>query len=337
MTEATDIVRGQPRAGARHAPRRAISVVTMMYRSEPFLSAFLEQARQALAEARFDDHEIVFVNDGSPDGSAAFVRAQQALDPRVRLVDLARNFGHHRAALAGLTCARGDLVFMIDCDLEVPPSVLGTFLRTMRDTSADVVYGVQEVRKGGLVERVGGRVFWRLFNLLSDTRVPENVLTERLMRREYVDALLQLGDRNIFLAGMMYWTGFRQVGVPVAKSQREGRSTYSLRKRVSLLVEAITSFSTVPLKFVLGVGLLLVLAAVLFGAFLVARKLLYPDSVLAGFTALSLLIIGSSGVVITMMGILGLYVSRIFVQTQGRPAFIVRNLDEQGQEHEREP
>src|SRR5690606_12408446 len=152
--------------------------------------------------------------------------------------------------------------------------------------SADVVYGVQEVRKGGLVERVGGRVFWRLFNLLSDTRVPENVLTERLMRREYVDALLQLGDRNIFLAGMMYWTGGRQVGVLVGRCRRDGRATSTLRKDVSVLGEAIASYATAPLKVVFGVGLVLELAAVLFGAFIVAGKLLYPDPVLDGFTAL---------------------------------------------------
>ena len=303
----------------------ALSIVSTLYHSARFLPRFVDECRAALEAAGIADYEIVFVNDGSPDDSAAWVLDARAQDPRIKLVDLSRNFGHHRAALAGLTYARGERVFLIDCDLEVSPRELPRMLALMADTRADVVYGVQEMRKGGAVERLGGSLFWRLFNRLSDTKVPENVLTERVMSRRYVDALLALGDRNIFLAGMMYWAGFSQVAMPIAKRQREGRSTYNFTRRFALLVEAVTSFSALPLRLTLGTGLVFTAVSALFAAELIVRKLLHPETVLLGFTSLMIVILAVGGVIITLMGVLGIYVSKLFVQAQGRPAFIVRD------------
>jgi putative glycosyltransferase len=301
-----------------------LSVVTTLYRSQQFIESFLERIRGAIDQLGISAYEIVLVDDGSPDESLAIARLAAQADPHLRVVELSRNFGHHHAALAGLNFAQGERVFLIDCDLEVAPAVLGDFVRTMQESGADVVYGVQQTRKGGPAERLGGALFWRLFNGLSDTRVPANVLTERLMSRRYLDALLRLGDRNIFLAGMMYWAGFSQVAVAVEKGCRAGPSSYSLRKRFALLIEAVTSFSTVPLKLVLGIGLLVTSGSFLAALFLMIRKLLYPAQVLAGYTSLILVVLGMGGIIVTLMGVLGLYIARIFIQTQGRPTFIVR-------------
>lgn len=307
-------------------PRPALSVVTTVYRSETFLPAFIEQAVAALAAAGIDDYEIVFVNDGSPDASREHLLTARASNPRIKLVDLSRNFGHHKAALAGLAHSRGERVFLIDCDLEVAPATLAQFLAAMRGSDADVVYGVRDERRGSTVARVGGGWFWRLFNLLSDTAVPANVLTERLMTRCYVDALLSLGDRNVFAAGMMYWTGFHQIGIPIRKAQREGRPSYSLHHRLALLVEAVTSFSTVPLKFVLATGLLIVACALLGTVIIVLHKLFDPSAVLLGYTSLMLAVVGMGGLILTTLGVFGLYLARIFTQTQGRPLYIVRQF-----------
>lgn len=306
--------------------RPQLSVITSVYRSEAFLPTFIDETTQAMAAAGVTNYEIVFVNDGSPDGSREFLLDACNRDPSIKLLDLSRNFGHHKAVVAGLAHTRGDLVFLIDCDLEVSPAELGHFLQTMRHGQPDVVYGVQEKRKGGTIERVGGGLFWRLFNHLSQTAVPPNVLTERLMTRRYVDALLSLGDRNVFLGGMMYWTGFRQVGITVAKAQRTGRSTYSLRRRLSLFVEAVTSFSTVPLKLVLLAGLFITVCALLGVVTLAVRKLLDPAAILVGYTSLMLAVVGMGGLVLTTLGILGLYIARIFTQTQNRPLYIVRDF-----------
>lgn len=156
----------------------------------------------------------------------------------------------------------------------------------MRGSDADVVYGVRDERRGSAVARVGRGWFWRLFNLLSDTPMPTNVLTERLMTHRYVDALLSLGDCNVFVAGMMYWMGFHQIGIPIRKAQREGRPAYALRHRLALLVEAVTSFSTVPLKLVLVAGLLIMACALLGTVIIVLHKLLNPSTVLFGYIPL---------------------------------------------------
>jgi putative glycosyltransferase len=302
----------------------ALSIITTVYRSEQFLGTFIDETVQAISEAGIIDYEIIFVNDGSPDNSGDLLLQARSSNPRIKIIDLSRNFGHHKAMLAGLSFASGKLTFIIDCDLEVRPGVLKRFWETQRATSADVVYGVQEERKGAGVERIGGAIFWKLFNFLSDTAVPENVLSERLMTRRYVKALISLGDRNVFLGGMMYWAGFQQIPITVQKSVREGASTYSFRKRFSLLLDAVISFSTVPLKLVLFIGLGTTLLAVLSGLVLFIRKILHPEAVLAGFTSIMLITIGMAGIVITVLGVIGLYIARIYIQTQGRPLFIVR-------------
>ncbi|OOG48158.1 hypothetical protein B0E52_03135 [Rhodanobacter sp. C06] len=307
-------------------PAPLLSIVTSVYRSERFITRFIDEMIAAIGEAGIDRYELVFVNDGSPDESMQHLIHARSTNAAIKIVDLSRNFGHHKAVMAGLAHASGDLLFIIDCDLEVRPGVLPHFLETLRRTGADVVYGIQGKRKGALTERVGGALFWRLFNRLSDTKVPANVLSERLMTRRYVDALLSLGDRNVFLGGMMYWSGFHQVAVLVEKTQRENASTYSLRKRFALLLEAVTSFSTVPLKLVLGGGIGITLCAGVAGIALIVRKLLHPEAVLTGFTSLMLVIIGMSGIIITVLGVIGLYISRIYTQTQNRPLFIVREF-----------
>jgi len=304
----------------------SLSVVTSVYRSERFLAPFIDEMVAAIEKTGIANYELIFVNDGSPDESLSCLMRARANNPHIKIVDLSRNFGHHKAVLAGLSYAKNDLTFIIDCDLEVRPNVLQRFLDTLLGTDVDVVYGVQEMRKGALVERTGGALFWRLFNALSATKIPENVLSERLMKRSYVQALLSLGDRNVFLGGMMYWSGFRQLGIVIEKTQREGPSTYSFRKRLSLLLEAVTSFSTAPLKLVLLVGLGVTLLAMMAAGALLVRKLLHPEAVLQGFTSLMLVTIGMGGIVITVLGVVGLYIARIYTQTQNRPLFIVREF-----------
>ena len=147
------------------------------------------------------------------------------------------------------------------------------------------------------------------------------------MSRRYVDALLSLGDRNVFLGGMMYWAGFLQIGLPVLKKQRAGPSTYSFAKRLSLLVRAITSFSTKPLHASLWVGMITVGGTGVYAAFIVGRKLLFPETTLLGFPTLVALITALFGVVMLALGLIGIYVGRIFVQTQNRPNYIIKNIE----------
>jgi len=310
--------------------RPRLSIVTCLYRSRPFLDEFVSRCDQAVRAIGIETYEYVFVDDGSPDDSAGWVRELCGRRSGIRLVELSRNFGHHLAAMAGLAHSRGELVFLIDCDLEVGPEFLGELWVTVTAGNADVAYGYQEERKGGWLERCGGRLFWSLFNRLSDTPVPPSVVTERLMTRRYVDALLTMGDRNVFLAGMMYWAGFVQIGVPVRKQQRAGASSYSLRRRLSLLTHAVTSFSAKPLYASLWVGGISLVIAFVNAAMVVLRKILHPDSTMLGFPTIVALMTGFFGVLMLGLGVIGIYVARIFVQTQQRPLYIVKNIERSG-------
>src|SRR5438034_8137613 len=178
-----------------------LSIVTTLYRSAPYVRDFYTRASQA-ASSLTSSYEIVFVNDGSPDDSLERAIEIQRQDPRVRIIDLSRNFGHHKAMMTGLERATGDLAFLIDSDLEEDPAWLRQFRATLADTNADVVYGVQTRRKGNWFERATGYIYYALFNALLEHPLPRNMVTARLMTRRYVDQLVRHRDREVCVAGL---------------------------------------------------------------------------------------------------------------------------------------
>jgi putative glycosyltransferase len=303
-----------------------LSVVTMLYRSEAFLADF-HRRMVAAAETLTPSFEIVYVNDGSPDASAAAVRVLQKGDPRIVLVDLSRNFGHHQAAVAGLAQARGRRVFIIDVDLEEQPEWLARFAEEHDRTRADVVYGVSAVRRGPAFRRQAGAWFWRLFNALSDVKVPANPCTVRLMSRRYVDALLRMPEKNLFLAGSYAWVGFEQVAVRVEKLVRPTRSSYTVRRLLTLFLDAVTSFTSYPLRLIFVSGIAIALAALVFGSALLAWKLVEPDKVALGWSSLIVSIWFLGGLTIAFLGVIGLYLSKVFMEAKDRPLYVVRSVE----------
>ena len=296
-----------------------------MYRSRPYLPEFIDECVAAAQAAGFVDWELVLVNDGSPDDSLAYALERRHTDRRIKVVDLSRNFGHHAAMQAGLLQAQGELVFLIDCDLEVRPGTLVDFVSKQRSSGADLVFGYQDQRKGGWFEQCSGSLFWRALNAMSDVAVPANSTTERIMTRRFIDALARLGDHNLFLGGMMSWTGFLQLGLPVLKSQRDGRSTYTFWRRLQLMVTAISSFSSKPLTWLFNLGLLVTGASFSYALYLIFRKLVFDDA-LVGFTSLMALMAMSLGITTTALGLVGIYLDKVFSQVQGRPNYIVRDV-----------
>lgn len=303
-----------------------LSIVTTIFKSERYLPEFLELAKEALARLGCQSYEFVFVLDGISDDSKTLLLDRQKTTPRLKIVELSRNFGHHPAMSAGLSLATGDSVFLIDCDLEVSPLVLVEFATLLRNSGADVVYGVQEVRKGAFIERTMGGLFWKAFNYLSDTQVPLNTVTERLMTRGYVDALLTVGDRNVFLAGMMHWIGYKQIPCTVKKGQRKEKSTYTFKKRFNLLVEAITSFSEKPLRLLFYLGVLVLAGTFLIASAFIIRKLLYPETVLMGFTSVIVVLLFGVGMILSALGLVGIYISKVFNQVKNRPLYVVKKI-----------
>jgi putative glycosyltransferase len=298
-----------------------LSIVTTLYRSETYVREFYARA-SAAASLVTSNYEIIFVNDGSPDESLTHALELYRDDPRVVILDLSRNFGHHRAIMTGLQHARGDLVFLIDSDLEEDPAWLLEFHRTLQATGADVVYGTQKRRKGNWFERLTGQVAYGLYHALLTESIPRNVLTVRLMTRRYVAQLVQHRDREICLAGLWVLTGFEQLPVPVDKRNREGRA-YRNRQRLSALVNAVTSFSNRPLVYIFYLGCFIIALSSSAAVYLVQRALFHGIDV-PGYASLIVSVWFLGGLTIFCVGVIGVYLSKVFMETKDRPYSIVR-------------
>ena len=309
-------------ADLKPAPR--LSVVATLYRSARSLAEFHARVSIEVQALVGDSYEIVFVNDGSPDDSLIRAVAMADADPHVVVVDLSRNFGHHKAIMTGLEHTRGDLVFLIDSDLEEDVAWLGQFHARMQDCMADVVYGVQASRKGGAFERWSGEAFYTVFNWGTGLDLPRNLVTARLMTRCYVQALLQHREREVFLAGLWHITGFVQTPVEVVKLSLSP-TTYTFRRKVGILVNSITAFSNAPLVFIFHVGVTISLLALGYIVWLVLNRFLFA-TVQSGWTSLIASVWLVGGLNILFLGVIGIYLSKIFIETKQRPYTIVRRV-----------
>jgi putative glycosyltransferase len=294
-----------------------LSIVTSVYKTAQSLDEFEVRAGAAARSCGLEDYEMIFVIDGSPDDAVVRLHGIKARNQRVRVVELSRNFGHHPALWCGLERAKGDLVFLADSDLETAPEVLGELLAALGEN--DVAFACRAEQR-----RWTSRLFWRIFSALAEVRVPANMLTERLMRRQYVDQLLRMNDRTLFLGGMMAWAGFRQMAVPVLRTRRSGPPSYHWWQRCALAFDALTSFSVVPLKVLFAGGVALAAVSLVAGAVLIAVKLANPVYIVPGFTALAVLLLFSVGSILGAIGLVGLYLGKAFLQTKARPVYIVR-------------
>jgi putative glycosyltransferase len=302
-----------------------LSIVTTAYYSGPHLQEFYD--RSCAAAARLTSNfEIIIVNDGSPDNSLEVALSIFQNDPRVRVIDLSRNFGHHKALMTGLAHSCGELVFLLDSDLEEEPELLETFYRKLTETKADVVFGVQDRRKGKLFERLSGFLFLAVFNALSSHPLPRNFITARLMSRKYVAALLQHREREMLLAGLWELTGFTQIPLRVTKHAK-GSSTYSTRMKIGHAVNAITSFSNKPLVLIFYLGCVILLSSTLAALYLIVRKILF-GSLLLGWASLIVSIWMLGGMTIFCLGIIGIYLAKIFIEVKQRPYSIVKDIYE---------
>jgi putative glycosyltransferase len=298
-----------------------LSIVTTLYRSAATIDEFYRRAISA-AQSITDDIELVMVNDGSPDESLEIALALHRADPRVVVVDLSRNFGHHKAMMTGLAHATGDRVFLIDCDLEEEPELLTRFHERLEKSDCDVVFGVQEARRGGLMERVTGALFFSLVDLLSDHQIPRNTVVARLMTRDYVHALVRHRDREFLIANLWQVTGFRQVPLPIKKLSHSP-STYSLAMRIEMAVKYLTTTSTKLLYYVLYAGLAIFALSLVTVIYYISRYLLSGIGV-SGYTSLIVSIWFFGGLTTLILGIIGIYVANIISETKRRPYTVVR-------------
>ncbi|VVE84722.1 glycosyltransferase family 2 protein [Pandoraea sputorum] len=301
-----------------------LSIVSTLYQSAAYIEEFCRRVGDVARSLVGDDYEIILVNDGSPDNSCAIAIALAQSDPHLLVVDLSRNFGHHKAMMTGLQQARGERVFLVDIDLEEEPEHLGALWAEMESAACDVVFGVQERRKGGRMEQLSGRWFYRLFKMLTGMALPEDVLTARLMTRRYVNALVLHDEREVFIAGLWHITGFSQRPLPLRKHSTS-ETTYTFRRKMSLLVNSVTSFSNLPLVGIFYCGLAISFVAVLYIAILFIQWAMLSRP-LSGWTSVMASIWLLGGMIISFIGVVGIYLSKIYSETKRRPYTIIREI-----------
>jgi putative glycosyltransferase len=301
-----------------------VSIVTTLYNSATFVEEFFKRSVAAVSPVA-DEIEVVFVDDGSPDESLRVARSLVGGDVDVKVVELSRNFGQFLAVMTGLGHADGDVVFLLDSDLEEPPELFAELYAPIAsapaDDPVDVGFGVARRRKGGLVERIGGAFFYRILNSLAGVDIPVNAVMARVMTRRYVQALLTHQEREVFLNGVMTITGFRQVAVPVDKSGKD-TTTYTRLHRASVALRAITAFSDRPLTFILVGGLALSTIAAIGVIVLLVSVLIFGVEYASGWASLLAALCFFSGLTLASIGVLGFYVGRVFVEVKARPVIV---------------
>ena len=296
-----------------------LSIVTPLYRSAPYLKE-LVRVGQRTARTLTRDVEWILVNDGSPDESLRVALELRRKDYRITVIDLSRNFGHHKALRTGLEYAKGDWVFILDSDLEDRPEWLARFWSTIVREKADVAFGVRARRKGSVFEKVTGGLFYGIFNFLTGLRLPLNITTARLMSRRYVDAFLSHRERELYLGVLMHFIGFKQVPVNVETASKSP-STYDLSRKIDLLINSLTGYTDRLFRWMGYLGFFLFLAGFACAGLVLAGV---TPVIAVGAAVPAILMVG--GMVIASVGLLGIYLYRVMLEVKGRPAAVVRRV-----------
>ena len=313
------------------AEQLLLSIVIPIYNEEATLPELYRRLTHVLSQSLAElAYEIVFVNDGSTDGSILILVKLHADDPAVKVVNLSRNFGHQAALTAGLDYAKGDLVICMDGDLQDPPAIIPTLIARWRDGN-DVVYAVRKVRKEGFIKRACYAVFYRLLRRVSMLSIPRDAGDFALLDRRVVDCLKAIPERSRFIRGLRTWVGFRQIGVEYERAKRfAGTPKYTWSKLVKLGVNGLLSFSAIPLRIATAVGFVISFCS-LFGIIVALYFKLFTGKAIPGWTGTVIPILLLGGFQLLSIGILGEYIAQIFDEVKQRPVYLVDGiLDSEG-------
>jgi polyisoprenyl-phosphate glycosyltransferase len=303
-----------------------LSVVIPCYNEEACLEELYGRVARAAEEVSGGAFEIVLVNDGSRDRSWEMMRALAERDPRVLAINLSRNHGHQLALTAGLDLCSGERILIIDADLQDPPELLPDMVAELERQGADVVYAVRRARAGETAFKLAtAKLFYRGLSKLAEIEIPRDTGDFRLMSRRALDALLSLPEQARFIRGMVAWVGFRQVPIVYDRAERHaGRTKYPLSKMVRFALDAVTGFSTAPLRFASHFGLWLVAASVLLLIYIAIGFL--TGSTIPGWTSLMLVVVVLGAVQMFVLGMIGEYLGRLYIEAKRRPLYIVSDI-----------
>jgi len=299
------------------------SIVIPLYNEEGILPLLVERLQEIMAKLD-GPAEVVMVDDGSSDRTYPLAQAAAAGDPRFKLIQFSRNFGHQVAITAGMDASSGDAVIIMDADLQDPPYVILQMIEKWRE-GYEVVYGLRQHREGeGLFKTMTASAFYGLLHRIADIDTPVDVGDFRLVDRKALNAFLQMRENNRYVRGMFSWVGFRQAAVPYIREERQAGSThYTLRKMAKLASNGILGFSTAPLRLALGLGVFLAFASVVYGLVAISLKLA-GEALVPGYASLLCAITFLAGIQLAVMGMVGLYVGRIYDEARARPLYVVR-------------
>ena len=304
----------------------ALSIVVPCFDEEACLPVLHDRLTKAAQSTVGDDYEIVLINDGSRDRTWAIMQEIAETDPRLVAINLSRNHGHQLALTAGLDLCRGDVILVIDADLQDPPELLPEMLDTMRRESADVVYGVRKSRAGETAfKRATAHSFYRMLSRATDVDIPVDTGDFRLISRRALEAFLAMPEQARFIRGMVAWIGFKQVPLPYHRDERfAGVTKYPLKKMVRFALDALTGFSSAPLKLASHAGLLLSLGSVVIVLYILAGWL--SGRSVPGWTSLMLVVVVLGAIQMFVLALMGEYLGRLYNQAKNRPLYIVQEI-----------
>ena len=304
----------------------ALSIVVPCFNEEACIGVLHERLTKAARAVMADDYEIVLINDGSRDSTWSMMQEMAGRDSNVVAINLSRNHGHQLALTAGLDLCRGDSILIIDADLQDPPELLGPMLETMRAEGADVVYGVRKSRSGEThFKRATAAGFYRLLARATDVNIPVDTGDFRLMSRRALDVLLAMPEQARFIRGMVAWIGFKQVAFPYDRDERfAGETKYPLSKMIRFALDALTGFSSAPLKLASHAGLALSLGSLLLIVY-IAWAWASGQSI-PGWTSLMLIVVVLGAVQMFVLALMGEYIGRLYNEAKGRPLYIVQEI-----------
>ncbi|MFN3388838.1 MAG: glycosyltransferase family 2 protein [Allosphingosinicella sp.] len=308
------------------SPPLSLSIVVPCYNEEACLGELHARLSRAARGVAGESYEIVLINDGSRDGSWPIMQALAAGDPHLVAINLSRNHGHQLALTAGLDLCSGERILIIDADLQDPPELLPDMIAAMERQKADVVYAVRRARAGETAFKLAtAKLFYRLLSRLAEIEIPRDTGDFRLMSRRALDALLSLPEQARFIRGMVAWVGFRQVPIVYDRAQRHaGQTNYPLSKMMRFALDAVTGFSTAPLRMASHIGLWLVAASVLLLAYIAFGFL--TGSAIQGWTSLMLVVVVLGAVQMFVLGMIGEYLGRLYMEAKRRPLYIVSDI-----------
>ncbi|MCY8621747.1 glycosyltransferase family 2 protein [Bacillus spizizenii] len=299
------------------------SVVVPVYNEELVIHETYQRLKEVMDQTK-ENYELLFVNDGSKDHSIEILREHSLLDPRVKIIDFSRNFGHQIAITAGMDYAQGNAIVVIDADLQDPPELILDMIEKWRE-GYEVVYAVRTKRKGEtFFKKQTAALFYRLLSSMTDIDIPIDTGDFRLMDRKVCDEMKRLKEKNPFVRGLVSWMGFKQTAVEYVRDERlAGETKYPLKKMLKLSMDGITTFSHKPLKLASYAGMLMSGAGFLY-MFIVLYLKLFTDSTITGWSSLIVIQLLFSGIVLLILGMIGEYIGRIYDEAKDRPLYIVQ-------------